>query len=151
MPLDYTSTALDIPASAFNADGLAVLLLQGGRYGGDWVIHAVPFQPKADREDSYGRLDTFTPSDQALLSDPRYPYLAVESAFIWLNDQARQRGWRVVAWECLNAHYGAQERPYFCAARAIVTNQSFVPVPDVTYADEQTLDQVMGYTSAPQP
>ena len=34
MPLPYiTDAALSIPAGAFNADGLAVLIAQGGRYG----------------------------------------------------------------------------------------------------------------------
>ena len=85
---------------------------------------------------------------RALKDDPAYPDRAVESAFIWLIEQTRAQGLRVVMFECLNHHYGPGEAPYFCAARAVIASPVFVPQPETRYADEQTLDEVMGYTGA---
>lgn len=151
MPLPYiTGKALDIPAGAFNADGLAVLIAQGGRYGGDWHI---AFTAQDDRQEALGRFQTDAggaTAKRALTGDPGYPYRAIESAFIWLMEQAKAHGWRVVGFECLNSHYGPDEAPYFCAAQALVAGDSFMPQPGVFYADALTLDQVMGYTEAQQ-
>ena len=148
MPLPYvTDQALRIPAGAFNADGLAVLAVQGARYGGDWHV-AVTDQ--ADQQDSLGRFQTEAGGasrKRELTSDPGYPYRAIESAFIWLIEQTRAQDLRVVMFTCLNHHYGPDEAPYFCAAQAVIADGSFVPQPGTLYADEQTLDQVMGYTS----
>lgn len=146
MPLPIADAQpLDIPAGAFNDDGLAVIMIPGGRYGGDWSIN---FMGPADVK--CGSL--FTSVDErrkrALQSDPGYPDRAIETAFIWLVGQAREHGWRVVAWECFNSRYGEDERPFFCLARAIVASEKFTPAPGVTYADEQTLDAAMGYVAA---
>lgn len=135
MPLDHrTITPLEIPNAAFNADGLAVLLLRGTRETGTWVIQAA-----AGGEVGLGQLQTLIPEQGGFLDDPHYPDLAVETAFIWLNEQARRQGWRVVSWECLNAYYDPEERPLYCAARAVVVNRTFIPV-----RDEQTLELIMG-------
>jgi len=143
MPLPCIPGAdLQIPPDVFSSDGLAVLLLQGGRYGGDWHIAVTT---AADQTDCLGSFQTAPHQQQELLTDPRYPWLAIETAFIWLMAQAQEHGWRVVSWDCLNGHYGPDEAPYFCAASAIVANEAFIPQPGVTYADQQTLDQVMGY------
>ena len=136
MPLPIVSAeALSIPPSAFNSDGLAVLMVPGGRYGGDWDVS---FIGPDDAE--LGSISTAAPagSKQALQSDPGYPDRAIETAFAWLVGQAREQGLRVVGWENFNAQYAAAERPYFCLARAVVASRAFVPAPGVTYADEQT-------------
>jgi hypothetical protein len=131
MPLDHTTiTPLEIPNAAFNADGLAVLLLRGTRETGTWVIQA-----GAGGEVGLGQLQTFIPEQGGFLDDPHYPDLAVETAFVWLNEQARRQGWRVVSWECLNAYYDPEQRPFYCAARAVVVNRTFIPV-----QNEQTLE-----------
>jgi hypothetical protein len=142
MPLSVESAeALDIPESAFNSDGLAVLMVPGGRYGGDWSVTFV-----GPDDVKFGKIFTAAGrSKQELLNDPRYPYLAAETAFIWLVGQAREQGWRVVSWECFNDQYGEDERPYFCLARAIVASEKFTPAPGAAYADELTLDEAMGY------
>lgn len=142
MPLPVSSNEdLSIPASEFNEHGLAVIMLSGGWYGGDWVIGA-------SAEDA-GRLGGFETdagsSKPELQRDPRYPYLAIETAFIWLMGEAPKHGWRVVGFECFNDRYGEAERPYFCLARAVVASEQFRPSPGVTYADEMTLEAVMGY------
>jgi hypothetical protein len=146
MPLPIAASEdLAVPASMFNGDGLAVLILQGGRYGGDWVIRPVAADgagsPAGEFTTSAGSERTM----QALLTDPRYPDRAIETAFIWLTGEAKRQGLRVVAFECLNSQYGAGERPYFCAARAVIAGRSFKPAAGVMYDDEQTLDAVMGY------
>jgi hypothetical protein len=117
-------------------------MLSGGRYGGDWVIGA---STNADG-DLLGEVRTEAgASRRELERDPRYPYLAIESAFAWLVGEAKRLGWRVVGFECFNDQYREEDRPYFCLARALVANASFVPRPGVAYADEMTLDAVMDY------
>jgi hypothetical protein len=147
MPLPIArQEPLDIPESAFNADGLAVIMLPGGRYGGNWLIKAVDASTpdKATRQPAG---EFWTSLDdrnlRALESDPAYSDRAIETAFIWLVTQAGERGWRVVAWECFNSQYGEAERPYFCLARATVASEKFTPAPGVTYADEIGLDAAL--------
>ena len=144
MPLQVRSAeVLDIPETAFNEHGLAVLMLPGGRYGGDWSISYMAGDAKC------GSL--FTSVDdrrkRELEKDPGYPDRAIETEFIWLTGAAQEQGLRVVGFECLNSQYGEAERPFFCLARVVVASKAFVPSPGVTYADEQTLDAVMGYVS----
>jgi hypothetical protein len=143
MPLPVSSSEpLSIPDSEFNEHGLAVIMLSGGRYGGDWVIGA----STNEVSEVLGEVRTEAgASRRELERDPRYPYLAIESAFAWLRGEARKRGWRVVGFECFNDQYREEDRPYFCLARALVANASFVPRPGIAYADEMTLDAVMGY------
>ena len=142
MPLPISSSEdLSIPATEFNEHGLAVIMLSGGRYGGDWMIGA-----GAEDAGKLGELGTDAgPSRAELERDPRYPYLAIETAFAWLRGEADRLGLRVVAFDCLNDRYGEAERPYFCLARAVVANASFAPRAGIAYADEMTLDAVMGY------
>lgn len=132
MPLPIVSAVpLDIPVAAFNADGLAVLAVPGGRYGGDWVVCFVADDVKC------GEISTSAgAAKRVLLPDPGYPDRAIETAFAWLAGETRKHGWRVVGWECFNSRYGPAERPYFCLAQAIVASEAFVPAPGITYADE---------------
>jgi hypothetical protein len=136
-----TTSSLELPDGQFNADGLAVLFLSGSRAGGDWMIAA---SAAADSR-QLGEFQTSADESrkQRLLQDPRYPDLAIESAFTWPSGQARDRGWRVFGFECLNGRYGPGEPPYFCLAQAVIANAAFTPAPGVAYADELTLDAVM--------
>jgi hypothetical protein len=146
MPLPVASSdGLTIPAGDFNDDGLAVIILQGGRYGGDWTVHAMI------DGDSLGEFSTEVDARRKaeLQTDPGYPDRAIETAFIWLMGEAKRQGMRVVFFECLNSRYDAESRPYFCAAQALVASAAFTPEAGVTYADEMTLDAVMGYATAP--
>ena len=148
MPLPIVSAEpLDIPESAFNEHGLAVIMLPGGRYGGDWVIQAVSADG-ASQPAGEIRTSVDAHRKQALERDPGYPDRAVETVFTWLVGETKARGWRVVGFERLNDQYGPDERPFFCLARAIIASGNFAAEPGVTYADEMTLDAVMGYASA---
>jgi hypothetical protein len=147
MPLPFCVTqALDVPPADFNAHGLAVVDIRGGRYGGDWVVSAVIAGRQPD--EVIGRIDTEAGGRRDhLTSDPQYPDRAIETAFVWLNDETRRRGWRLVSCECANQGIPAHQAPYFCAARVIIASETFVPAPGVTYADELTLDHWMGYVA----
>ena len=109
----------------------------GGRYGGNWSM-AASLRPSSD---TVGQLTT--ERGGVSLNDPRYPDLALESAFIWLMAQAKKHGWRVLFFENHNERYAEAERPYFVLAQAILGNASFKPKPGVKYADEGTLDEAV--------
>ena len=146
MPLPVASAEpLNIPEAAFDANGLAVLMIPGGRYGGDWSITF-----SGPGHVNCGTLLTAVDErrKQELLTDPGYPDRAIETAFTWLAGETRKQGLRVVGFECLNSQHSPAERPYFCLARAIVASKAFIPEPGVTYADEKTLDAAMGYVPA---
>ena len=134
MPLPYEVTSpLDVPASAFNPDGIAVISINGGRYGGHWVINAFVDV----REESAGEIETtYDLRRSDLTKDDRYPDLAADTAYVWLHDHVKKHGWRLLMWENLNSQYGPDERPYFSTARAVIGNDKFVPAPGVRYADE---------------
>lgn len=124
MPLPYeVTTDLDIPADAFNADGIAIVNVQGGRYGGNWVIRAfvgTASEPAGEIESTYD----LRRSD--LTKDERYPDLAVDTVYVWLHDHVKKHA----------CSFGADERPFFIAARALIGSVEFVPAPGVKYADE---------------
>ena len=144
MPLAVASAEpLDIPESAFNANGLAVIMVPGGRYGGDWSVN---FMGADDAK--FGEIFTAAPesSKRKLLSDPGYPDRAIETAFIWLVGQAREHG-------CGSSASSASTRP--TATPSAPTSASPAPSSParrssrcrVPYADEMTLDEAMGYVT----
>lgn len=143
MPLSISSgTGLELPSAEFNADGLAVIMISGGRYGGQWVMGA---SAKADGPKLGEFWADSGPRD--LTGDPCYPDLAIETAFVWLRGETARLGLRLVGFENLNRHYDADSRPYFCLARAIIASPSFVPVPGARYAEEQTPDEATAFQS----
>ena len=134
MPLPYGVTEpINIRAADFNPDHIAVLDISGGRYGGHWVITAFT----ANADGPVGRIDTCYDLDRAdLTKDENYPRLAVDTALVWLNDETKYHGWRLLMWEGLNDQYGPAEKPYFMAARAVIGSEDFVPAEGVRYADD---------------
>jgi hypothetical protein len=147
MPLPIRESCdLELPGELFNDNGVAVIQLSGGRYAGDWEVSVLN---SADGP-RLGRFSTEVAwqDKPALEKDPRYPYLALETGFAWLMGQAAEHGWRVVGYSVLNHLYDSDTAPYFCLAQAVIANRGFTPSPGVEYADEMTLDQVMGYSTA---
>ena len=142
MPLDYTTTQpLDLQGVEYNDDDLAVLMLAGDRYGGEWFVEAQT--PDGATIGQYRtHIDDGRNTD--LRDDPRYPYLAVESGFIWLRDQLAHLGVQLLDFECLNHHY---DTAFFCAARFVVAGETFEPIAGVDYADQWTLDYAMAVRS----
>lgn len=134
MPLHYdVEEELNIPAELFNADAIAIININGGRYGGDWVISA----SARGVDESLGQINTsHDRSRYDLTQDERYPDLAVDTAYVWLHDHVKKHGWRLLVWENFNSQIGPDERPYFAYARAVIGSDKFVPAPGVKYADE---------------
>lgn len=134
MPLHYdVEEELNIPAELFNADAIAVIDINGGRYGGDWVISA----SARTVDESLGQINTsHDRSHHDLTQDERYPDLAADTAYVWLHDHVKKHGWRLLTWECFNNQMGPDERPYFMSVRAAIGSDKFVPAPGVKYADE---------------
>jgi hypothetical protein len=137
MPAPYTTyQGLQIPAGSFNHDGIAELLVRGLHMGPQWVIRAFPEQ---DPLDSWGCVFTDYPRSGTTLSfliqpDDHSATQALDSAFVWLKDEARTHDWRVIRWERLNRPLPPWEQEPL--ARAQVADHRFVPVDGVTYADE---------------
>lgn len=145
MPLAFTTDQpLDLNGCEYNDDDLAVLMLAGGRYGGIWAVQAMTAEG-----DVIGSFQTHLDESKHadLPNDPRYPYLAAETGFIWLREQTAQLGVQLLHFECLNHQYAAESAPYFCAAQFIVAGETFEPAPGVEYADQWTLDQAMAVRS----
>jgi hypothetical protein len=119
-PLRYqTNEPLDIPAAAFN-DGLAVLIINGGSYGGEWHLSIFPTHiPLAERE-RIGEVLT-GPA-------PRQPDRAVEAASAWLAGECARLGYDLLRVDSQNHQYGPGEAPFFALALAVVAR----PAADVT-------------------
>jgi hypothetical protein len=138
MPLPYEVTAeLEIPASLFNRHAIAVVVVQGVRAGGDWHVNVSTLADRNVR----GGFATSHPQSTSLAAEVWYPRLGHETAFIWLNDQVKQRGWSLLQY--IKIEYAPSERPYFFAAQVAVGSELFLPALGVMYAGELTLDQVM--------
>jgi hypothetical protein len=134
MPLHYeVETELTVPAEAFDANAIAVIDFNGGRYGGDWVISA----STRCVDESLGEIHTsYDRSRYDLTKDVRYPNLAADTAYVWLHDFVKKLGWRLLSWDNFNSQMGPDERPYFVSVRAVIGSDKFVPAPGVKYADE---------------
>lgn len=127
-----TEQDLALPENAFNDDGLAVLFISGGRYGGNWAMRAAL---TAGGEPCGQFWVLRGPGDSS--ADPRYPDRAVAAAIGWLKAQCALKSWRMLASENLNAEYGPGERPYFTLARAVIGGERFEPAPGIRYEDEE--------------
>lgn len=118
MPLAYQVTEpLSIPDAAFNADDIATILVQGGRYGGEWVMNAIALDGGPIREDVevIGSIQT--------ARDDR-PSMAVDTAVVWVNDVCVKAGLKLAHFENRNGDYGPNEAPYFAAALFLIDRRS---------------------------
>lgn len=113
MPLPYivAKPLAPIPPDRFNADGLAGLIVAGGRYGGHWVLNA-SFTP----EEVIGTIETE--------QDDR-PSMAVDTAYVWINDEAARIGLKIVHFESMNDRYPPDQAPYFAAAQFILAGKDW--------------------------
>jgi hypothetical protein len=112
MPLAYeTREPLTIPGSAFNADDVATILVQGARYGGQWMLGAQVVRNGKPEDAIIGSI--FTEADDR-------PSMAVDTAWIWVNDACMKDGVKLAAWNDLNGSYDAGSAPFFAAATFII-------------------------------
>jgi hypothetical protein len=110
MPLAYeVHQALTIPASAYNSDDIATILGTGGRYGGQWVLKAVLVQGGEPRFSDPILGEMLTAKDDR-------PDMAVDTAYVWVNDACVKAGVKLAASKNLNSSYDAESAPYFASA-----------------------------------
>lgn len=108
MPLAYdTNTTLAFPDYLFK-DDVATIIVTGGRYGGRWVLNALPIALHSNQpRDSIGQITT--------ARDER-PSMAVDTALVWVNDACVRAGVKLAHWENRNHEYPPDQAPHFAAA-----------------------------------
>lgn len=113
MPLAYEVTEpLTIPSAAFNKDGLAVLTAHGARYGGQWLISIFDNDP----ESKLGEIET--------VADDR-PSMAVDTAYVFINDVCVKAGLKIVSFNNLNDRYPPDQAPFFALAQFVVADKDW--------------------------
>ena len=109
MTLDYeTVQDLAIPDTAYNADGIATLVLTGGSYGGMWVMNAIVL----GEEEPSGSIET--------AEAPRRPDLALDAAEDWVGRECARLGVALRLCVSKNDQYGPGEAPFFTTGLALV-------------------------------
>ncbi len=110
--LDYAVTReLDLPDAAYNADGIATLVLTGASYGGMWMMSAIVL---GDDEPS-GSIET--------AEAPRRPDLALDAAEDWVGRECARLGVALRLCVSKNDQYGPDEAPFFSTGLALVDRE----------------------------
>ena len=111
MPLSYrVQVPLTIPDEVFNTDDIATVLVTGARYGSHWILNAIPFIEGMAQE-PIGKIET--------VPDER-PDMAIDTAYIWVNDACVKTGVRIAHFVNKNDAYGPDEAPYFASALFLI-------------------------------
>lgn len=113
--INFTTTQqLRIPQDAFSSGGVAVLLLQGARYGGRWAIEAC-YGPRGEK--TIGSLYTEATED---------PDVAAETAKAWIEQQCVPLGLKVIGFFNLsNDRYAPHERPFYTMSQVNVAGKDW--------------------------
>lgn len=116
MPVAYTTdTPLTVPAHAFNADGVASLILTGASYGGGyWTINAC--HGPGDNPTIIGTVETNQTTD---------PEEAAAAALAWVKDECAHVGLKVAHYVNHSDRYGPAERPYFTTAQVLIVDKDW--------------------------
>ncbi len=113
MPLAYeVITQLALPPAAFNTDGLAVLTANGARYGGEWVM---TFH---DNDPAVSLAEIHTAADDR-------PDMAVDTAYVFVNDACVKNGLKIVGFKNLNDRYPPDQAPYFALGQFVVADKDW--------------------------
>ncbi|MEU7031868.1 hypothetical protein AB0A60_34875 [Streptomyces sp. NPDC046275] len=138
MPLHYEVTEpLTIPAAEFNENHIAVLLVVGNRYGGQWKIDLLSQREHPNEAVALGTIETFYDHQRDDLTDsPRYPQLGLDTALVWLLAETKEKGWRLLIWEDMSDQVPEEARRFTIGARVALGGDQFVPAPAAVYADE---------------
>ncbi|MFF3730847.1 hypothetical protein ACFYXM_11125 [Streptomyces sp. NPDC002476] len=138
MPLHYEATKpLTVPDSEFNENHIAVLLVIGNCYGGQWTINLLSQREHPDEATPLGTIETFYDHQREDLTDsPRYAQLGLDTALVWLLAEAKRRNWRLLVWESVNDQVPEDARKFTIGARVALGGEQFVPAPGAKYADE---------------
>lgn len=106
-------TPLDIPASCFSDQGVAVLLVTGGSYGGQWVLNALAMNLDGSVSDQ--------PCGSIMTGEaPRNPERALTAARAWCEAYCEGTPFSLAVFESLNHTYSPGEAPFFASARVAV-------------------------------
>lgn len=103
---------LNIPADCFSSQGLAVLLVTGGSYGGCWVMKALPVGMNNKPGPPCGEIET--------IEAPRQPEHALSAVRAWFEDYCANTPFVLVHFQSLNERYGPDEAPFFSSAQVAV-------------------------------
>lgn len=103
------------PDDAFNADDVAVILVNGARYGGQWALNAWPVKDGRPSENPVGEI--FTEKTDR-------PDVAVDAAYVWINDACTKAGMKLAHFVNKNSEYGPNEAPFFAAALFVVDRRA---------------------------
>lgn len=160
MDLGYlTITPLDASKMAFFADGTTAVRTLGQRLIGDWEvsilssrIHTTAEQPMLSGQpavQTVGRFSTVHPespiypvdADGNDISD--YRTVGNRAIVTWLLEQAPLANLRLVGWRSDPAPVLDDPRPFFCGGVAVLANSDFLPAPEVAYADQRPVDEVV--------
>lgn len=109
-----TDEPLNVPADAFNADGIATLILTGGRYGGQWLINVC--HGPAENPDIIGSVETDVTTD---------PDEAAAAALSWVREECVRTGLKVAHYVNHNDRYGPAERPFFTLAQVLLVDKDW--------------------------
>ena len=115
-PVNYqVEQPLVLPDSAFDETGVAQLVIQGGRYGGEWKVAVQVFRPKGG---GVGEVIGSIWTDEA--KHPGAPDDVVEATRQWIVAQLPEEATEGY-YQCLNRDtYGPNERDFFAAGRMIL-------------------------------
>lgn len=138
MPLHYeVIEPLTVPVNEFNENHIAVLLVVGNRYGGQWKIDVLSQRERSGEAAALGTIEAFHDHQRVNLTDsPRYPQLGLDTALIWLLTEAKDKGWRLLTWEDVSDQVPEDARKFTIGARVALGSDQFVPAPAAVYADE---------------
>ena len=111
LPYEVTQE-LALPAEAFDQNGMAVLAITGGSYGGTWVLNAISTHLPPSEAEPAGQIET----DEA----PRQPERPLTAARHWLTAYCAANGCELAHFEPLNHTYSPDEAPFFSSAQAVI-------------------------------
>lgn len=109
-----TEQELAVPEPSFNKDGIASLIVTGGRYSGTWKINVC--DGPADSPTILGSVWTESTED---------PSVAVATATAWLAEECTRLGLKVAHVEDHSHKYGPDERPYFVTFQALLVDKDW--------------------------
>jgi hypothetical protein len=111
MPLQFQVVKpLVIPGDAYNADDVAVIVVTGGRYGGQWALNAIATHG-SKKGCPIGEIETER--------DER-PSMALDTALVWVNDACAKARVKLVTWQNKNDQYGPDEAQFFASAIFVI-------------------------------
>ncbi len=102
---------LTIPEDAWQ-DDVAVIVVTGTSYGGEWVLVAKPTHLPPGQASTIGEIET----DRA----DRQPNLALDAASDWVQRYCYANEFRLHQEMNLNHHYGPDEAPFFSSGSFVI-------------------------------